>query len=432
MKMKNTLSILENIKKKINKLEEPRGSQKKNFSDLNDEFEYIDSSKNEGNYNIHKSDSDKKVDHDVMLEHEIESSFPDESLLNNEDANDEAEEHYEELHEEVHEEIQEEDDEEELPELELEHVEEHVEEVAKPQENIEEDFDIEDLASEAQPEIKKEVFEEEFENFVENEVSEKQAETAKTGDLDDSEDELFKALDEEESVANYNNVAKVEVNKNVAPVAPVAPPVRPQIVKQEVYQEEIHEDTIDLDALDVNIAKSKENKIEVGVDLRAKKEQQLTQDIDDEKDFLDDVNLDEDLDFHDDINEETHEAPIAKNNHDLSKENDELNKILAAQDEKYKELKNKENQSFDVKNNDEVDADPIKNEGLAQKVSESIKNLVEAKNMVNKVENFAKNDVLSEVAAELMKPRLEKWMNENLPELVEKIVREEIKKIIAK
>jgi len=31
-----------------------------------------------------------------------------------------------------------------------------------------------------------------------------------------------------------------------------------------------------------------------------------------------------------------------------------------------------------------------------------------------------------------MEPRLEKWLNENLPNLVEKIVREEIRKIIPK
>jgi cell pole-organizing protein PopZ len=37
-----------------------------------------------------------------------------------------------------------------------------------------------------------------------------------------------------------------------------------------------------------------------------------------------------------------------------------------------------------------------------------------------------------ELATHLMEPKLEKWLNEHLPELVEQIVREEIKKIIPK
>jgi len=32
----------------------------------------------------------------------------------------------------------------------------------------------------------------------------------------------------------------------------------------------------------------------------------------------------------------------------------------------------------------------------------------------------------------LMEPKLEKWLNDNLPELVENIVREEIEKIVPK
>ncbi len=64
--------------------------------------------------------------------------------------------------------------------------------------------------------------------------------------------------------------------------------------------------------------------------------------------------------------------------------------------------------------------------------SDSIKKLLDAKNTVSTVASFAKSDNFNEMALQLMEPKLEKWLNENLPSLVEKIVREEINKIIPK
>lgn len=66
------------------------------------------------------------------------------------------------------------------------------------------------------------------------------------------------------------------------------------------------------------------------------------------------------------------------------------------------------------------------------KATDSIKKLIDAKNVVNGISAFSQSPAFAEIAVQLMEPKLEKWLNDNLPELVENIVREEIKKIIPK
>ena len=67
-----------------------------------------------------------------------------------------------------------------------------------------------------------------------------------------------------------------------------------------------------------------------------------------------------------------------------------------------------------------------------RQTSDSIKKLLDAKNMVSGVANFSQSSSFAELAMQLMEPKMEKWLNEHLPDLVEKIVREEIKRIIRK
>lgn len=64
--------------------------------------------------------------------------------------------------------------------------------------------------------------------------------------------------------------------------------------------------------------------------------------------------------------------------------------------------------------------------------TESIKRLIDAKNVVAGISTFSQSSAFKELAVQLMEPKLEKWLNENLSEVVEGIVREEIKKIIPK
>ncbi len=70
------------------------------------------------------------------------------------------------------------------------------------------------------------------------------------------------------------------------------------------------------------------------------------------------------------------------------------------------------------------------NEVTVMRATESIKKLIDAKNVVAGISNFSQSSAFPELAIQLMEPKLERWLNENLPHLVEKIVREEIKKII--
>jgi hypothetical protein len=64
--------------------------------------------------------------------------------------------------------------------------------------------------------------------------------------------------------------------------------------------------------------------------------------------------------------------------------------------------------------------------------SNSIQKLLDAKSMMTGISNFMKTPYPIEIAVQLMEPKLEKWMNENLAQIVEKIVKEEISKIIPK
>ncbi|MBP7710241.1 MAG: DUF2497 domain-containing protein [Rickettsiales bacterium] len=71
-------------------------------------------------------------------------------------------------------------------------------------------------------------------------------------------------------------------------------------------------------------------------------------------------------------------------------------------------------------------------DSTVRQVGDSVKKLLDAKNVVAGISSFSQSPALAELALHLMEPKIEKWFNDNLPELVEKIVREEIKKMIPK
>ena len=72
------------------------------------------------------------------------------------------------------------------------------------------------------------------------------------------------------------------------------------------------------------------------------------------------------------------------------------------------------------------------NDSTLRQVGDSVRKLVDAKNVVSGISTFSQGSAFVELATHLMEPKLEKWLNEHLPDLVEQIVREEIKKIIPK
>lgn len=70
------------------------------------------------------------------------------------------------------------------------------------------------------------------------------------------------------------------------------------------------------------------------------------------------------------------------------------------------------------------------NEETITQTSLSIKKLIDAKNSLGKVSQLLQDKALTDIATTMMEPKLEKWLNENLAELVEKIVKEEIARIV--
>jgi len=74
----------------------------------------------------------------------------------------------------------------------------------------------------------------------------------------------------------------------------------------------------------------------------------------------------------------------------------------------------------------------IISEDTLRQTSDSVKKLIDAKNMIGGISTFSQSPMLAELAVQLMEPKLEKWCTENLSQLVEKVVREEIKKLIPK
>ena len=105
---------------------------------------------------------------------------------------------------------------------------------------------------------------------------------------------------------------------------------------------------------------------------------------------------------------------------------------------KFTEFNNSNDSKLNLENSDQknpvlekVNYNLIREEAVFQ-ATNSMKKLIEAKNLVNNIGNFARDETLTRIAVNLMEPKLEKWLNDNLPSLVENIVREEIEKIVPK
>ncbi|MFT7098763.1 MAG: cell pole-organizing protein PopZ, partial [Rickettsiales bacterium] len=85
--------------------------------------------------------------------------------------------------------------------------------------------------------------------------------------------------------------------------------------------------------------------------------------------------------------------------------------------------------------NNQHPRDSIISQDVAQKATDSIRSLMGA---IPKKQQFYQNhspafksgETVEGMIASLLEPKLEQWLNENLPTIVDKIVREEIKKLI--
>jgi len=75
---------------------------------------------------------------------------------------------------------------------------------------------------------------------------------------------------------------------------------------------------------------------------------------------------------------------------------------------------------------------PLLNEDVIVQSATSVQQLINAKTLMSGINNFMQSPYPLEIAIQLMEPKLEQWLNENLSQIVEKVVRDEIKRIMPK
>jgi cell pole-organizing protein PopZ len=75
---------------------------------------------------------------------------------------------------------------------------------------------------------------------------------------------------------------------------------------------------------------------------------------------------------------------------------------------------------------------PLVNEDVIIQSATSVQQLLNAKTLMSGINNFMQSPYPLEIAIQLMEPKLEQWLNENLSQIVEKVVRDEIKRIMPK
>lgn len=75
---------------------------------------------------------------------------------------------------------------------------------------------------------------------------------------------------------------------------------------------------------------------------------------------------------------------------------------------------------------------PLVNEDVIIQSATSVQQLLNAKTLMSGINDFMQSPYPLEIAIQLMEPKLEQWLNENLSQIVEKVVRDEIKRIMPK
>lgn len=390
MAEKNTLSILESIRKKIQKLEEPRKSDSKDFSDIADEFDYtapVKKTTNGEDVAIEASpvkNESVKVDiFDDAMEREITQSF--------EVGDDEnAEENF----------VEEDLVDGEIDDLEFEEDFLDEEESADPETNSEDNADEDNIEEEEV--LVEEPVESDLELTDETETVEEFLDTEDDDlELDDSdfvedeaEAEEFEEDPEEQEDAEGDFLTEEPLTEESQEDSALKEELeRPQSKIQEKPQvEKSDEDELEELLKQEAASKVKENK---SVSMVNPVPMFVAASVD-QASYVAPMPA----------------APLAPISPivDVAKKFDNVDEFLTHTSTQ----------------------EPLINQQAASNITDSIKKLVDAKNVVSGVTSFSKSEAFADIAAQLMEPRLEKWLNEHLPALVENIVREEIKKIIPK
>jgi len=386
MAEKNTLSILESIKKKMIQFDQKDPKKTSSFS--GDEFAYSSPEKNNLN---------KTTEENAALAQENQALNKDSELDNNDQKKSVVD-------------FADEEDHEENPFI------------SNPLTQDNDDFLFED----------------------DNEIVETQKKSFLQHDVPESQDNKLEVDNKKkEEISKPEAEVKKEEISSITSKSPIENKVENQSLPKD-------EDDLDLDDLDLD--EDEDPKPEV------KKDDSQSHDLDFGEDFLTLEDENEDLDI--DELEEIRPEPKKKEaiNHfdkddffdrKKSEDKDFLSDVdLDSEDEIIEEKKPEPMKTVvkqmpiisDVVNissiptkKDQADQSLISEKTLQQTTS-SIRKLIDANNVLHGMKSFSNpnSSAFSELAVQLMEPKLEKWLNDHLANLVEEIVREEIKKIIPK
>lgn len=414
MAEKNTLSILESIKQKMIQFDQKDPKKTSSFS--GDEFAYISPEKNNLNKTTEENAATTQEDQSLNKDSELNNSDQKKSVVDFMDDEDHEENPFisNPLTQDNDDFLFEEDDEivetkesflqhnPEAGEGKLEIDNKKKEEIVKPEVEVkkeeissipnkalakdEDDLDLNDLDLEDDEPLKSEVKKDDSQNH----------------DLSFDEDEDFLTFDDEDEDLEIEELTNKKEDINAEPK------------KQEAIS------NFDED-LDLDIEEPVNTKEEIKPE--SKKEEVVNHFDEDEEDDFFDSKKSEDKDFLSDIDLDSEDEIIEEKKPEPMKPAVKEMPIIS----------NLGNISPIPVKKDKSDQ-PLISEETLQATTVSIKKLIDANNVVHGIKSFSNpnSSAFSELAVQLMEPKLEKWLNDHLANLVEEIVREEIKKIIPK
>ena len=407
MTEKNTLSILENIKKKMQKFDQ-EAKKIETISDIDDEFEYIVSSKNMPAEKI--SDRAEKF----LIEKELMSEDRKSSDIQMTDEESEQPQVISYVEDDINLDDLGLDDEDRLQSKAPEDPNTPAVQTKVPvQENLEEEIELDH----------------EEEDLMENEEEIKKT-TEEKIEVENEEDDLDFDLDfdEEEQEENAQKIEPQTLKK--------LPDTEEDLEASEEIKAEAPKNNSSLDDIDLDKLLEEEEGNSKQEELLKKDatETDATETDATETDAAGTDDIDDEEFFKDEVSEV---SPGQNNSPNLSNEiNDDIDlDDIDLDEDSFEETAVLEDSKNDPTVFAPQDANISKPQILRQKTvreaSQSIKKLIDTNLIINDVKRLSQNTpIFTEIAMQILEPKLETWLNDHLPSLVEKIVQDEIRKII--
>jgi hypothetical protein len=415
MAEKNTLSILESIKQKMAKFDE---KSQKSITAFDNEFDYSASEENNSNsQNVEKTITKNNIDlHDVVEEGDHNQNNNDDFLFDEDedfDLEDDSKDKKEEISE-----MQDNDDEDFIINKGNDLKKPIVTESKKEEENFDDDFDMDFDDDEEDEGIDLDIEDDNHQQAPIQQNTKVESKKEINDEVDDLDVDFEEFEDEEEPKMVKAIEKKSFVEEEFEDDDDFEEEAEKHSDEEEDSQEEIEEENFDEDEEDDDEFEFEEERKAKELEKKLFTAENKVSTNQSEDDDIDEI----DLDIEDEVLEKNNanfdsKSFSSSNNVNIKTNSLEENVISAIPSRKSPAVSR-----------------PLINEETLQQTTKSIKKLIDANNIVQGIKGFTdQNDSsLSELAVQLMDARLERWLNEHLPDLVEKIVREEIKKIISK